>query len=140
MADLLFDLSAPRRVHVVGVGGAGMSAIATVLADMGHTVTGSDLKASVGLERLRAKGLEVFVGHAAEHVGDVDAVTISTAVPATNPEVVAARERALPVLRRADALAAIAATRRTIAVAGPHGKTTTASRLALVLVAARRPP
>lgn len=136
MADLVLDLNAPRRVHVVGVGGAGMSAIATVLADMGHTVTGSDLKASVGLERLRTKGLEVFVGHAAEHVGDVDAVTISTAVPATNPEVVAARERGIPVLRRADALAAIAATRRTIAVAGTHGKTTTASMLALVLVEA----
>jgi UDP-N-acetylmuramate--alanine ligase len=132
----VLDLSAPRRIHVVGVGGAGMSAIATVLADMGHTVTGSDLKASAGLERLRARGLDVFVGHAAEHVGDVDAVTISTAVPATNPEVVAANERDIPVLRRADALAAIAGTRRTIAVAGTHGKTTTASMLALVLVEA----
>lgn len=135
MADRL-DLGRPRRVHVVGVGGAGMSAIATVLADMGHTVSGSDLKASPGLERLRARGLDVTVGHAAENLGDVDAVTISTAVPATNPEVVAARERGIPVLRRADALAAIAGTRRTIAVAGTHGKTTTSSMLALVLVEA----
>ena len=132
----MLDLSAPRRVHVVGVGGAGMSAIATVLADMGHTVTGSDLKSSAGLDRLRARGLEVSVGHAAAHVGDVDAVTISTAVPESNPEVVAARERGIPVLRRADALAAISGTRRTIAVAGTHGKTTTASMLALVLVEA----
>ena len=135
MADRL-DLSQPRRVHVVGVGGAGMSAIATVLADMGHEVTGSDLKASAGLERLRARGLDVAVGHAAEYVGDVDAVTISTAIPPTNPEVVVARERGVPVLRRADALAAIAGTRRTIAVAGTHGKTTTSSMLALVLVEA----
>ncbi|MBL8778368.1 MAG: UDP-N-acetylmuramate--L-alanine ligase [Acidimicrobiales bacterium] len=135
MADRL-DLGRPRRVHVVGVGGAGMSAIATVLADMGHTVSGSDLKASPGLERLRARGLDVTVGHTAEHLGEVDAVTISTAVPATNPEVVAARERGIPVLRRADALAAIAGTRRTIAVAGTHGKTTTSSMLALVLVEA----
>ena len=135
MADRL-DLGRPRRVHVVGVGGAGMSAIATVLADMGHSVSGSDLKGSPGLERLRARGLDVTVGHAAENLGDVDAVTISTAVPATNPEVVAARERGIPVLRRADALAAIAGTRRTIAVAGTHGKTTTSSMLALVLVEA----
>lgn len=135
MADRL-DLGRPRRVHVVGAGGAGMSAIATVLADMGHTVSGSDLKASPGLERLRSHGVEVFVGHAAEHLGHVDAVTISTAVPTTNPEVVAARERGIPVLRRADTLAAIAGTRRTIAVAGTHGKTTTSSMLALVLVEA----
>lgn len=135
MADRL-DLSSPRRVHVVGVGGAGMSAIATVLADMGHEVTGSDLKSSVGLERLRSRGLRVEVGHDAGHVGDVDAVTVSTAIPATNPEVVAAAEQGIPVLRRADALAAISGTRRTIAVAGTHGKTTTSSMLALVLVEA----
>jgi UDP-N-acetylmuramate--alanine ligase len=134
------DLTVPQRVHVVGVGGAGMSAIATVLATMGHTVSGSDLKASPGLERLRAAGITVAVGHRPENVGDVDAVTISTAVPATNPEVAAALERGIPVLRRAEALAAIAATRRTIAVAGTHGKTTTSSMLALVLVeAALRP-
>ena len=132
----MLDLGEPRRIHVVGVGGAGMSAIATVLADMGHLVTGSDLKPSPGLDRLVARGLDVWVGHDAEHVGDVDAVTISTAIPATNAEVVAARERGIPVLRRADALAAISATRRTIAVAGTHGKTTTASMLALVLVEA----
>lgn len=134
------DLTRPRNVHVVGVGGAGMSAIATVLADMGHTVTGSDLKASAGLERLRSRGLEVVVGHAADNLGAVDAVTISTAVPANNPEVVAARERGIPVLRRADALAAISSTRRTLAVAGTHGKTTTSSMLALVLVEAGMHP
>jgi UDP-N-acetylmuramate--alanine ligase len=130
------DLTVPQRVHVVGVGGAGMSAIATVLATMGHRVTGSDLRASPALERLRAAGIEVAVGHRAENVGDVDAVTISTAVPATNPEVVAANGRGIPVLRRAEVLAAISATRRTIAVAGTHGKTTTSSMLALVLVEA----
>jgi UDP-N-acetylmuramate--alanine ligase len=130
------DLTQPQRVHVVGVGGAGMSAIATVLATMGHRVTGSDLRASPALERLRAAGIEVAVGHRAENVGDIDAVTISTAVPSTNPEVIAAAERGIPVLRRAEVLAAISATRRTIAVAGTHGKTTTSSMLALVLVEA----
>src|SRR5688500_8494463 len=98
------------RIHVVGIGGAGMSAIATVLVAMGHTVTGSDLKESAGLARLRASGVHISIGHAAEQVGDVDIVTISTAVPPTNAEVVAADERGIPVLHRADMLAAIAAT------------------------------
>jgi UDP-N-acetylmuramate--alanine ligase len=121
---------------VVGVGGAGMSAIATVLAAMGHAVSGSDLKGSPGLERLRSLGVQVAIGHDAANVGEVDAVTVSTAIPPTNVEVVAARGRGIPVLRRAEALAAIAATRRTVAVAGTHGKTTTSSMLALVLVEA----
>jgi UDP-N-acetylmuramate--alanine ligase len=130
------DLSAPRRVHVVGVGGSGMSAIATVLAEMGHEVSGSDLKESGGLARLRALGVRVDVGHRADQLGAADLVTASTAVPATNPEVAAAHERGLPVLRRAEILAAIAATRRCLAIAGTHGKTTSSSMLALVLVAA----
>jgi UDP-N-acetylmuramate--alanine ligase len=131
------DLSQPRRIHLIGIGGAGMNAIATVLADMGHTVSGSDLKDSVALERLRARGLDVHVGHEAAHVPtDADAVSISTAIPETNPEVVAARERGIPVLRRAATLAAIVRTRRPIAVGGTHGKTTTASMLALVMIEA----
>ena len=132
----MIDLSVPARIHVVGVGGAGMSAIATVLAGMGHTVSGSDLKASPGLERLRATGVRISVGHSPDHVGDVDAVTVSTAVPDTNPEVRVAAERGIPVLHRAEMLEAICATRRTIAVAGTHGKTTTSSMLALILVEA----
>jgi UDP-N-acetylmuramate--alanine ligase len=137
----LIDLGTPQRVHVVGVGGAGMSAIATVLARMGHTVTGSDLKPSTGLARLQALGVHVDIGHDAANVPPgTDAVAISTAVPPTNPEVQAAQQRGIPVLRRAEILAAIAATRRTIAVAGTHGKTTTSSMLAVVLLGAGRDP
>jgi UDP-N-acetylmuramate--alanine ligase len=135
-----FDLARPRRIHLVGVGGSGMSAIATVLAAMGHTVTGTDLKESSNLERLRAQGVAVSVGHDSSTLGEAEAVAVSTAIPARNPEVVAAHERGVPVLRRAEILAAIAATRRCIAVAGTHGKTTTASMLALVLVAAGQRP
>jgi len=134
------DLTVPVRVHVIGIGGAGMSAIASILAAMGHTVSGSDLKASAGLERLRAQGVTVHVGHDAAHVGELDVVAVSTAVPDTNPEARAARARGIPVLRRADILAAIAATRRTVAVSGTHGKTTTSSMLALVLAAAGMRP
>jgi len=128
------DLARLRSVHVVGAGGAGMSAIATVLAEMGKRVTGSDLKDSAALRRLEAVGVEVHVGHGPDRVGDVDAIVISTAVAPTNPEVVAARARGIPVLRRAELLAAICATRRTVAVAGTHGKTTTSSMLAPMLV------
>jgi UDP-N-acetylmuramate--alanine ligase len=131
------DLATRRRVHVVGVGGAGMSAIAEVLVAMGHDVSGSDLKESTGLERLRALGVRVAIGHDAANVDPgVDFVAISTAIPARNPEVRAAEELGIPVVRRAALLAAIASTRRAIAVAGTHGKTTTSSMLALVLVEA----
>ena len=130
------DLSVPRRIHLVGIGGAGMSAIATVLAGMGHRVSGSDLKGSPGLDRLRGLGIEVHLGHDGSHLDSAELVAISTAVGAKNPEVVEARRRDIPVLRRADLLAAITGTRRTIAVAGTHGKTTTSSMLALVLLEA----
>ena len=134
------DLRTLRSVHVVGAGGAGMSAIATILAGMGKRVTGSDLKDSAALRRLTALGVEVHVGHGADALGDVDAVAISTAIPDTNPEVVAAHARGIPVLRRADVLSAICRQRRTVAVAGTHGKTTTSSMLALILVEAGMRP
>jgi len=130
------DLSRPRRVHVVGAGGAGMSAIASVLAAMGHAVTGSDLKSSYAMERLAASGVAVTVGHEPAAVGQADALAVSTAIPATNPEVLEARRRGLPVFTRADVLAAIVACRRCVAVSGTHGKTTTTSMLALILMEA----
>jgi len=134
------DLSRPRRVHVIGAGGAGMGAIASVLHRMGHSVTGSDLKDGPVAERLRADGIEIVIGHDAGHLGDAELVAISTAIPDHNPEVKAARERGLDVLRRGDILPAISAERRTVAVAGTHGKTTTSSMLALVMVEAELRP
>jgi UDP-N-acetylmuramate--alanine ligase len=136
-SSAVLDLSRPRSIHIVGVGGAGMSAIATVLVQMGHTVSGSDLRESRALERLALLDVTTHVGHAAEHLpGKLDAVVISTAIPRRNPEVEAAVARGVPVLRRADALRAIVATRKTVAVAGSHGKTTTSSMLALIMRAA----
>jgi UDP-N-acetylmuramate--alanine ligase len=140
-AEVAVDLTVPTTVHVVGAGGAGMSAIATVLAQMGHRVSGSDLKDSAALERLRAIGVEVLVGNRPEHVRPgVGRVAVSTAVPEGNVEVREARRLGIPVLRRAEILASIAAVRRTVAVAGTHGKTTTSSMLALVLMRAGRRP
>jgi UDP-N-acetylmuramate--alanine ligase len=123
------------RIHVVGVGGAAMSAIATILAAMGHRVSGSDLKDTPGLERLRAAGVAVVVGHDAANVDDADLVAVSTAIPDRNPELADARRRGIGVATRADVLAAICATRRTAAVSGTHGKTTTTSMLALACTA-----
>ncbi len=139
MADPV-DLTPPQAIHVVGVGGAGMSAIASVLASMGHRVSGSDLKASKALERLQDQGIRVAVGHRAEQLEDAAVVAVSTAIGPDNPEVMAARDRGLPVLRRAEVLTAITALRRTIAVAGTHGKTTTSSMLAVILTEAGLDP
>ncbi len=130
------DLSRPRRIHVIGVGGAGMSAYASVLAAMGHAVTGSDLKRSPATDRLEAAGIPVFVGHEAGHLGRADLVAVSSAVPAGNPEWREAERRDVPVVSRADLLASLATERRALAVSGTHGKTTTTSMTALILVEA----
>ena len=114
-----------------------MSAIATVLVQMGHTVSGSDLRESRALERLGLLDVTTHVGHDGANLPhELDAVVISTAIPPHNPEVEAAVARGVPVFRRAEALRAIVATRKTIAVAGSHGKTTTSSMLALIMRAA----
>lgn len=130
------DLSRSRRVHVVGVGGAGMSAIAFVLSAMGHQVTGSDMKASPALDRLAASGVDVVVGHDGSLMGDAEILSVSTAVPDDNYEVQLARTMGLRVATRAETLSAICACRRVVAVSGTHGKTTTTTLLALVLVEA----
>jgi UDP-N-acetylmuramate--alanine ligase len=129
----IVDLTRPRRIHIVGLGGAGMSAIAEVLVGTGHRLSGSDLSSSAPLERLAAQGVETHVGHRPEQIGDAELLAISTAIPDTNPEVVAARQRGIPVLRRAQILTAITKAWRTIAVAGTHGKTTTSAMLTTAL-------
>ncbi|MYA85697.1 MAG: UDP-N-acetylmuramate--L-alanine ligase [Acidimicrobiaceae bacterium] len=130
------DLSVPTSIHVIGAGGAGMGAIASVLRSMGHQVTGSDLRDGPVVARLRAEGVPVSIGHDPANIGDAAVVAISSAIRDSNPEVRAALERGVPVVRRGEILPAIASSRRTIAVAGTHGKTTTSSMLALALVEA----
>jgi UDP-N-acetylmuramate--alanine ligase len=137
-APLPAGLAELGRVHLVGVGGAGMSAVAGLLAARGLTVSGSDAKEGPALAGLRDAGVTVHVGHDAAHVEDVDTVVLSSAIRETNPELVRARERALPVLHRSEALAALMAGRIGIAVAGAHGKTTTSTMVAAALVAAGR--
>jgi UDP-N-acetylmuramate--alanine ligase len=130
------DLSSQRRVHIVGIGGAGMNAIASVLLAMGHVVTGSDARDSAVLQRLRSAGASVWTSeHPQPLPAEVEALAKSTAVPESDAEVSEAERRGLPVLHRADLLSSIAALRKTIGVAGTHGKTTTSTLLALVLEA-----
>ncbi len=128
------------RVHLVGVGGAGMSAVALLLAARGVAVSGSDVRDSAVLAALRDAGVRVHVGHDAAHVADADTLVVSSAIRGTNPELVEARTRGLRVLHRSVALAALMAGRRTVAVAGAHGKTTTSAMIAGILVAAGRDP
>jgi UDP-N-acetylmuramate--alanine ligase len=127
------DLNRPRRIHIIGIGGAGMSAIAEVLVGRGHAVSGSDLSASAVVDRLREAGMVVSVGHDAHNIGDAEIVTHSTAIPASNPEMEEAGRRGLPVLRRAEILAELTRVWRTVAVAGTHGKTTTSAMLTAAL-------
>ena len=138
--DTFFDLSRPRRIHVVGIGGPGMNAIAQVLCEMGHQVTGSDIHESEVLDRLRALGVGIIVGHDAKAVQDCDVVTASTAIPATNIELVAAVDHSVPVLSRAQMLSAICALKQSVAVAGTHGKTTTSAMLMHILATAGLQP
>jgi len=122
-----------KRIHFVGVGGAGMSGIAEVLATQGYQVSGSDLAASAVTRRLAGLGVAIAIGHDAARVAGVDAVVVSTAVAPDNPEVLAARERGVPVVPRALMLAELMRLKTGIAVAGTHGKTTTTSLIASVL-------
>jgi len=122
-----------KRIHFVGIGGSGMSGIAEVLVNLGYGVSGSDIASNSATERLAKLGAGVAIGHAAEHVADADAVVVSTAVKPDNPEVVAARERRIPVVPRALMLAELMRLKQGVAVAGTHGKTTTTSLVASVL-------
>ena len=139
-ANAQFDLSTKKRIHIVGVGGPGMSAIAQVLVEMGHEVSGSDIKDSETVQRLREIGVVINVGHDAASVHQCDAVTASSAIPKQNMELVEAINTNISVLSRAQMLALICGQKLSIGVAGTHGKTTTSSMLMTVLRAAQLHP
>src|SRR6478735_385065 len=129
-----------RRIHFIGIGGAGMCGIAEVLLNQGYVISGSDLREGAVVERLRSLGADVAIGHSANNVENVDVVVVSTAIDPQNPELLAARENRIPVVRRAEMLAEIMRYRHGIAIAGAHGKTTTTSLIASILTEAGRDP
>ena len=129
-----------HHIHFVGIGGAGMSGIAEVLHNLGYAISGSDLSDSATLRRLAGLGIATHVGHAAAHIEGADAVVTSTAVQSDNPEVLAARERKIPVVPRALMLAELMRFKQGIAIAGAHGKTTTTSLVTSVLAEAGLDP
>ena len=122
-------------IHFVGIGGIGMSGIAEVLINLGYRVQGSDAAESANVKRLRDKGAKVFIGHDAAHLDEAEVVVVSTAIKRDNPELVAAREKRLPVVRRAEMLAELMRLKQCVAIAGTHGKTTTTSLVATLLEA-----
>jgi UDP-N-acetylmuramate--alanine ligase len=126
-------LGRTRRIHFVGIGGVGMSGIAELLVNLGYEVSGSDAKQSPVTARLATLGVEIHEGHASDNVGAADVVVVTSAVRASNPEVVDAERRGIPVIPRAEMLAELMRMRFAIAVAGAHGKTTTTSMIAFVL-------
>ncbi len=129
-----------KNIHFIGIGGSGMSGIAEVLLNLGFQVSGSDLASNSVTERLKAAGARVCQGHQAEHLADADVVVVSSAVNESNPEVMAARSRKIPVIPRAMMLAELMRFRQGIAVAGTHGKTTTTSLIASILAEAGMDP
>ncbi|MEE2679162.1 MAG: UDP-N-acetylmuramate--L-alanine ligase [Myxococcota bacterium] len=129
-----------QHVHFVGVGGIGMCGLAELLHNQGYRITGSDLREGATLARLRSLGIPVTVGHDAAHVGDVDVVVFSSAVGPSNPELLEAERRKVPVIPRAEMLAEVMRLKEGIAIAGSHGKTTTTSLVAHVLAAAGLDP
>ena len=127
-------------IHFIGIGGIGMSGIAEVLHNLGYQVQGSDASDNPNVKRLRDKGITVFVGHDARNIGDAEVLVVSTAIQRDNPELMAARERRIPVVRRAEMLAELMRLKTSIAIAGTHGKTTTTSLVATLLVAGHFDP
>ena len=120
-------------IHFIGIGGIGMSGIAEVMATLGYKVQGSDLTDNYNVARLRKNGIDVHVGHRAENLGDSQVVVVSSAVKDDNPELVEARNRYLPIVRRAEMLAELMRFKSCVAVGGTHGKTTTTSLVAALL-------
>ncbi|WP_151703853.1 UDP-N-acetylmuramate--L-alanine ligase [Nitrincola alkalilacustris] len=129
-----------RQIHFVGIGGVGMCGIAEVLLNQGYMISGSDIRPSATTERLKALGATLYIGHDAGNIATSDVVVISTAVDESNPELIAAREQRIPVVRRAEMLAELMRYRHGIAVAGTHGKTTTTSLLASMMAEAGLDP
>ncbi len=140
LRTMIPEMRRVRRIHFIGIGGAGMGGIAEVLANEGYQISGSDIAANRVTQRLADLGATIFIGHEASHVAGASVVVVSTAIHADNPEIMAAREQRIPVVRRAEMLAELMRYRHGIAIAGTHGKTTTTSLFSTIYAVADRDP
>ncbi|WP_372872377.1 UDP-N-acetylmuramate--L-alanine ligase [Shewanella sp.] len=140
LRTMIPEMRRVRRIHFVGIGGAGMGGIAEVLVNEGYQVSGSDIANNAVTERLKGLGARIFIGHGADNVAGVDVVVVSTAISKENPELLAANANRIPVVRRAEMLAELMRYRHGVAVAGTHGKTTTTSLIASIYGQADRDP
>lgn len=140
LTSLIPEMRRVRVIHFVGIGGAGMCGIAEVLLNQGYSISGSDIHDGPATQRLSQLGASIKIGHAAENINEADVLVVSTAIDQTNPEVAAALEKRIPIVRRAEMLAELMRFRHGIAVAGTHGKTTTTSLLTSVLAQANLDP
>ncbi len=121
------NLTSNQKVHFVGIGGAGMSGLADILIEMGHQVSGSDRESTTTTDYLKKRGAEIFLGHVSENLGNADLLIYSSAVPFDNPEMIEAKHREIPSIKRAELLGELMNKKEGIAIAGTHGKTTTTS-------------
>jgi UDP-N-acetylmuramate--alanine ligase len=140
LRTMIPEMRRVRRIHFIGIGGAGMGGIAEVLANEGYQISGSDIANNAVTQRLNELGATIFIGHEANHVAGASVVVVSTAIHSDNPEVIAARELRIPVVRRAEMLAELMRYRHGIAIAGTHGKTTTTSLVSSIYAEAERDP
>ncbi|HDS30148.1 MAG TPA: UDP-N-acetylmuramate--L-alanine ligase, partial [Firmicutes bacterium] len=129
-----------EHMHLVGIGGIGMSALARLLVSLGYRVTGSDIKAGRLIGELGKKGIEVFVGHRASNIADADCLVVSSSIKPDNPELLAAQAMEIPIIHRGEMLAVLMDAQRGIAVSGTHGKSTTTAMLAYILESATWDP
>ena len=125
LRTMIPEMRRVRRIHFIGIGGAGMGGIAEVLANEGYQISGSDIATNAVTQRLSELGATIFIGHEASHVAGASVVVVSTAIKSDNAEVVAAREQRIPVVRRAEALGEVTREGHSLCIAGTHGKTTT---------------
>ncbi|GGB68832.1 UDP-N-acetylmuramate--L-alanine ligase [Shewanella inventionis] len=140
LRSMIPEMRRIKRIHFVGIGGAGMGGIAEVLVNEGYQISGSDIAVNSVTERLHSLGAKIIIGHQAQSVENVDVVVVSTAINQQNPEIVAAKELRIPIVRRAEMLAELMRYRHGVAIAGTHGKTTTTSLIASVYGQAERDP
>ncbi|MGL4614923.1 MAG: UDP-N-acetylmuramate--L-alanine ligase, partial [Shewanella sp.] len=140
LRSMIPEMRRIKRIHFVGIGGAGMGGIAEVLVNEGYQVSGSDIAQNAVTDRLCLLGAKIYIGHGAENVQQVDVVVVSTAINPANPEIIAAKEARIPIVRRAEMLAELMRYRHGVAIAGTHGKTTTTSLIASVYGQAGRDP